>query len=152
MLSREQAARDPRRNVVTRALGSGTVVAPDILESDAAPGDTLLLCSDGLNTMLDDERILALVEACADDVDLAGERLVEAANAAGGEDNISVVVVRFADEDDVTAPTGPVSSGDVLPEPRSVPEAEGAPSPAPAGGDDDVRDAEDADTMEQNER
>ncbi|MEN6525478.1 MAG: PP2C family serine/threonine-protein phosphatase, partial [Candidatus Polarisedimenticolia bacterium] len=59
MLSREQAARDPRRNVVTRALGSGTVVAPDILESDAAPGDTLLLCSDGLNTMLDDERILA---------------------------------------------------------------------------------------------
>ena len=152
MLSREQAARDPRRNVVTRALGSGTVVAPDILESDAAPGDTLLLCSDGLNTMLDDERILALVEACADDVDLAGERLVEAANAAGGEDNISVVVVRFADEDDVTAPTGPVSSGDAVPEPPSAPEAEGAPSPAPAGGDDDVRDAEDADTMEQNER
>lgn len=95
MLSREQAARDPRRNVVTRALGSGTVVAPDIVEGIALPGDLLVLCSDGLNTMLDDRAICEVIERAGSDLERAARDLVEAANAAGGEDNVTVVVLGF---------------------------------------------------------
>lgn len=98
MLSREQAARDPRRNVVTRALGSGAGVAPDIFEGEAAPGDVLVLCSDGLNTMLDDQRILSVLRG-AGSIERGSAELVAAANAAGGEDNVTVVVVSF-DADD----------------------------------------------------
>lgn len=94
MLSREQAARDPRRNVVTRALGSSGMVMPDILEQDMNPGDLLLLCSDGLNTMVPDEKILEAL-AGATDLEACGQALVQAANAAGGEDNITVVLARW---------------------------------------------------------
>jgi len=94
MLSREQAARDPRRNVVTRALGSGAIVVPEIHEHPFDPEDILLLCSDGLNTMLADDRILAVVRDSNGSLDQVCEGLIAAANAAGGEDNISVVLVR----------------------------------------------------------
>ncbi len=96
MISREQAARDPRRNVVTRALGSGTVVTPDIVEEEAGPGDLIVLCSDGLNTMLDDPAILELARSRGDDAEGLCAALVEAANDAGGEDNVTVIVLSFA--------------------------------------------------------
>ncbi len=96
MLSKEQAARDPRRNVVTRALGSGPSVVPDVIQQQLEPGDTLLLCSDGLNSMIADELILSTVEAHRDQLDQCCARLVEAANAAGGEDNVTVVAIAFA--------------------------------------------------------
>lgn len=107
MLSREQAARDPRRNVVTRALGSGTVVVPDIQHEALQPGDLLLLCSDGLNTMLVDKRILDLLQAPPQEIETACDRLIEAANEAGGEDNVTVVLIR-ADLVEEGAPTRPV--------------------------------------------
>lgn len=94
VMSREQAAHDPRRNVVTRALGSGGVVQPDIHEERVAAGDLLLLCSDGLNTMLPDEKILEIL-GDATDLEACSQALVQAANAAGGEDNITVVLARF---------------------------------------------------------
>jgi protein phosphatase len=93
MLTREQASRDPRRNVVTRALGSDPAVAPDVIEEPCEPGDVLLLCSDGLNTMLPDDRILQAV-ADGGDLEAACRRLVADANESGGEDNITVVLVR----------------------------------------------------------
>ncbi|MFN7965464.1 MAG: Stp1/IreP family PP2C-type Ser/Thr phosphatase [Acidobacteriota bacterium] len=99
MLSREQAARDPRRNVVTRALGSGTVVVPDIQQELLQPGDLVLLCSDGLNTMLGDKRISDLLAAPAGDLQSVCERLVAAANEAGGEDNITVVVLQASGDE-----------------------------------------------------
>lgn len=99
MLSREQAARDPRRNVVTRALGSGTVVVPDIQQELLQPGDLVLLCSDGLNTMLGDKRISDLLAAPAGDLQGVCERLVAAANEAGGEDNITVVVLQASGDE-----------------------------------------------------
>ena len=92
MLSREQAARDPRRNVVTRALGSGSAVAPDIQDGVLESGDVLLLCSDGLNTMVEDERILQIVREGVSDLDEAAGALVDAANESGGEDNVTVVL------------------------------------------------------------
>jgi serine/threonine protein phosphatase PrpC len=97
MLSREQAARDPRRNVVTRALGSGTVVAPDILEGRARHGDVVILCSDGLNTMLDDHQILEVATGASGDIGRICTGLVDTANQAGGEDNITVIVLGFED-------------------------------------------------------
>ena len=116
MLSREQAARDPRRNVVTRALGSSQVVVPDIVEVPLSPGDVVLLCSDGLNTMIDDGEILALVRAAGGDPETATDRLVDAANAAGGEDNVSVVVVACQGDPDAeaarrTAPNAAIDPG-----------------------------------------
>lgn len=98
MLSREQAARDPRRNVVTRALGSGTVVVPDIQQELLQAGDLVLLCSDGLNTMLGDRTIHQLLSEPADGLDSLCSRLIAAANEAGGEDNVTVIVARVADE------------------------------------------------------
>ncbi|MBP7146096.1 MAG: Stp1/IreP family PP2C-type Ser/Thr phosphatase [Acidobacteria bacterium] len=97
MLSREQAARDPRRNVVTRALGSGAVVVPEIQEQRVQAGDLLLLCSDGLTTMLGDERILSIVRA-APDLETGCEQLVAAANDAGGEDNVTIILARLTPE------------------------------------------------------
>lgn len=91
MLSREEAARDPRRNVVTRALGSGVSVAPDIIPQKIRPDDLLLFCSDGLNTMLTDQAILDVVLANDGDPERCCEALIEEANEAGGEDNITVV-------------------------------------------------------------
>ncbi len=114
MLSREQAARDPRRNVVTRALGSATVVAPDIIEGKAREGDVLILCSDGLNTMLGDERILEIVHGAARDPERTATDLVEAANTAGGEDNITVVVLGF-DEPGAVPPAGDGESSRTTP-------------------------------------
>jgi len=110
MLSREQAARDPRRNVVTRALGSGPSVAADVVEEVAQPGDLILLCSDGLNSMLDDQTILATARAAEQDLDDGCRRLVAAANAAGGEDNVTVILVQPAGSRvDTTTPTQPVT-------------------------------------------
>ncbi len=112
MLSREEAARDPRRNVVTRALGSGAPVAPDIFQDRWHEGDRLLLCSDGLNTMVGDDEILRLVRQAEDDLDRAVDSLIAAAIAGGGEDNVTVVLgamlpveVDDHEETGVTAPT-----------------------------------------------
>lgn len=93
MLTREQASRDPRRNVVTRALGSDPAVSPDVIEESFEPGDLLLLCSDGLNTMIPDEKILKAIQDGASLED-ACHSLVEEANASGGEDNVTVVLIR----------------------------------------------------------
>lgn len=127
MLSREQAARDPRRNVVTRALGSGAMVIPEIHEYRVEPGDLLLLCSDGLNTMLADERILEVVRGTAGSLDSVCAGLVAAANEAGGEDNISVVAVRWQgdDRESIAAEpsSGPASEGS-LPGSETEPTAE----------------------------
>jgi protein phosphatase len=107
MLSREQAARDPRRNVVTRALGSGTVVVPDIQQELLQAGDLVLLCSDGLNTMLGDKRISDLLAAPSENLEEICKRLVAAANEAGGEDNITVVVLQAGVEDGEAEATRP---------------------------------------------
>ncbi len=76
------------KNLVTRALGR------DVQEQDSTPGEIYLLCSDGLNDMVDDEDIhLTLSKYSANLVEAAGE-LVRLANEKGGKDNISVVLVR----------------------------------------------------------
>lgn len=92
-ISRQEAQRSPLKNVITRALGTQSAVTPDIFELDALPGDLFLLCSDGLTRELSDPMLesllkldLPLRELCA--------RLVNAANEAGGHDNITCLLVR----------------------------------------------------------
>ena len=90
----EEAAENTPKNLVTRALGMEEQVDVDVQEQDSTPGEIYLLCSDGLNDMVDDEDIhLTLSKYGAHLVEAAGE-LVRLANEKGGKDNISVVLVR----------------------------------------------------------
>ena len=84
------------RNIVTRALGSRTDVAMDLLVEEVQPGDVFLLCSDGLNTMLSDDEIRSHLARNAGKPENACRALVAAANERGGEDNVTVVVVEMA--------------------------------------------------------
>ncbi|MDE0661715.1 MAG: protein phosphatase 2C domain-containing protein [Gammaproteobacteria bacterium] len=93
VMSVEQARLDPERHVVTRAIGAERTLRPEIRELDILPRDLLLLCSDGLTEHLDDAEIahhLATVE----DLGEGADRLVDAANDAGGSDNVTVVLIR----------------------------------------------------------
>lgn len=92
-----EALRSPLRNVITRALGTQSHVTPDVFELAAEPGDLFLLCSDGLTRELPDLQIEALLSeglpTISPLVNLC-RRLVEAANQAGGADNITCLLVR----------------------------------------------------------
>lgn len=89
-----QAARSPLRNVITRAVGTQPHVTPDLMQLDAEPGDLFLLCSDGLTRELADNRIefILKVESPLEDT---CAHLIQAANKAGGNDNITCVLVRI---------------------------------------------------------
>lgn len=91
------------RNVITRAIGGAPNVVPDVDLVDLAPGDALLLCSDGLSTMLTDAQI-ARILAAAPSGQEAADRLVAAANLQGGADNITVIVLRYGPFEPVALP------------------------------------------------
>ena len=94
-LDGDEAARHPRRNELIRSVGCLPEVEPDLAELDLAPGDRLLLCTDGLCGAVEADSIAAgLGEATPD---LAARTLVDLANASGGEDNVTVQVVRVPD-------------------------------------------------------
>ena len=85
----------PNKNIITRALGTDTSVRPDCFEIEVQEGDVLLLCSDGLSNMLEDNQIENIVRANGENLRQAGECLVKQANDAGGKDNISVILIRL---------------------------------------------------------
>ncbi len=93
-LQKEDMRTHPNKNIITRALGTYKAVQADCFEVDVKPGDVLLLCSDGLTNMLDDELIEGTIRQYGDQIHDAGQRLVELANEAGGKDNISVVLIQ----------------------------------------------------------
>jgi protein phosphatase len=93
VLSEEEASRHPFRNVITRALGGSEPVPVDAVATSLEEGDMVLLCTDGLNGMVSDSDILGLVQTAGDDLEGAVTRLVAAANTAGGEDNVTVVLL-----------------------------------------------------------
>jgi protein phosphatase len=95
IISAEQARSHPLRNVVTRALGGKPDLAVDIQVQKMESGDVLLLCSDGLTTMLGDEDIVEIIDGAVGDVEKAAKALVAEANARGGEDNITVLLLKF---------------------------------------------------------
>lgn len=93
-LQRKDARSHPDRNVITRAIGVRTPVRIDFFDIKLEEGDKILLCSDGLTNMVEDEEILHIVKKCSSPKE-AAQRLITEANKNGGKDNISVVLAEF---------------------------------------------------------
>ena len=97
LLDARAALRHPRRNVVTRSLGTQPPPVPDVELRDPVPGERFVVCSDGLTNELSDAEI-GLLLAEAGDPQQAAEQLVERAVRAGGRDNVTVIVVQLDEE------------------------------------------------------
>jgi protein phosphatase len=93
LITPEQAAFSSNKNLVTRAVGVEDSVLLETHQHDVLPGDVFLMCSDGLSDMLDDASI-AQVLLAHDSLETRGRALIDAANDAGGKDNISVILAR----------------------------------------------------------
>jgi len=91
-LDRENARNHPDKNIITRAVGANDTVEPDFFTVALSEGDMVLMCSDGLTNMLEDEEIRMRLSGARDIVEKTLE-LVEAANENGGKDNISVILM-----------------------------------------------------------
>lgn len=98
MLDRDSARVSQNRSLVTRALGTGYDATPEVNDFDVIPDDVILLCSDGLNDMVDDADIELTLAELGCNLDLTAEVLVELANDNGGQDNISVLLARVEGE------------------------------------------------------
>lgn len=96
-LTPEEIEHFPHKNVIVRALGMKETVQVDVNRLDPKPNDYYLLCSDGLSSMIGDDRILENILS-ARDLESACENLIGSANAAGGTDNITVALIQFVSE------------------------------------------------------
>ena len=104
MITREAAKLSQNKNLVTRALGIDAEVDTEVHVYETRPGDTYLLCSDGLSDMVGDDDMKLTLTSLQANLQLAAEQLVQQANDNGGRDNISVILVRV--KDDYAAPKG----------------------------------------------
>lgn len=97
-MDKEAAREHPDKNIITRAVGAAKEVEIDFFEEDLKPEDEVLMCSDGLTNMIEDEDIRRIIKGQRDIAEKA-EKLVETANHNGGRDNITVVVIEpFSNE------------------------------------------------------
>lgn len=97
-LTEEEAKHHPDKNIITCAMGVKDKVEPDFFEYRLKGGDTILMCSDGLTNMVDDDEIFQIVKSARDIVE-AVETLIQRANENGGSDNIGIVLAQpYADE------------------------------------------------------
>lgn len=97
-LTEEEAKHHPDKNIITRAIGVKKRVEPDFFEYRLKGGDIILMCSDGLTNMVDDDEIFQIVKSSRDIVE-AVENLIQRANENGGADNIGVILAEpYADE------------------------------------------------------
>ena len=126
-LTPEQAESHPQRNLVTRALGVDPEVEVDLYTLEVIPGDRVVICSDGLTTMVRERDIERLARSEADP-QRAADLLVDAANRAGGEDNTSVVIV---DVVEVGAVPTAVPEPPALPDPATTTAHRAPMQPAP---------------------
>jgi len=94
LMTPEEARNSLNRNLVTRALGIDPLVEVDVREQPFEDGDIYLLCSDGLNDVLLDEEIAAILARHPDNLEAATQQLIAEVNARGGPDNVSIVLVR----------------------------------------------------------
>ncbi len=92
-LDRDEARVHPNKNIITRALGANANVEPDFFEVHLEEGDTVLMCSDGLTNMLEDEMIEKIIRD-NDDPQSAADTLVKCANQNGGKDNIAIIIIK----------------------------------------------------------
>ncbi len=137
-LTEEEALDHPQRSIITRALGPEPIVEVDTFTYPVRPGDIFLLCSDGLTSMIS-EQLIAEVLAQSTSLPAAAQRLIDEANAAGGRDNITVVLFRAEEIGDdprasgleqptMIAPPGAAENGYALGESIPAPVAR-APGP-----------------------
>ncbi len=113
-ITEEQAAVHPQRSIITRALGPEPEIDVDLYTLEVEAGDRILVCSDGLTTMVDEPGVEQALRDGAEPQATA-ERLVDAALAAGGTDNVTVVVIdvrELGDGNEVDAPADTATSGD----------------------------------------
>ncbi|HET9242533.1 MAG TPA: Stp1/IreP family PP2C-type Ser/Thr phosphatase [Gaiella sp.] len=103
-LTEDEAAVHPHRSVITRALGTEADVDVDTSTVELEPGDLVLICSDGLSAMVRDEEIVRVLETTGGDPHDAAEALVAAANTAGGEDNVTVVLFELVEGEPMPRP------------------------------------------------
>jgi serine/threonine protein phosphatase PrpC len=96
ILNSDDVEHHPLRNVITKAVGARDAIDLDVLAHDLQPGDLVMLCSDGLHSMVSDQEIGRILQSSLDSLEEASARLVEAANEAGGRDNVTVVLLRRA--------------------------------------------------------
>jgi len=131
ILTPEEAERHPQRSAITRALGTEPTVEVDAFTVEAEPGDVFLLCSDGLSTMVANEEMASAIEAAERDPQRAAVALVAAANARGGEDNVTVVLFELLESDEHAHAADPSDEtpADVS-EPTPTPEEGEEPPPA----------------------
>ena len=127
VLTPEEAERHPQRSAITRAVGTERAIEADVFSLPGEAGDLFLLCSDGLTDMLSEAEIADVLVAAERDPEAAARALVDAANAHGGEDNITVVLFELAEG----APEEAAASDD-----RTGGEVSSAETDEPAG---DVR-------------
>jgi len=93
-ITEDDARMHPHRHVLTRAVGVRAGTEPDLAELTPVPGDVFAMCSDGLTNHLRDEEIAEALSV-TDDLEAATDGLIETANERGGEDNTTVVLVRY---------------------------------------------------------
>jgi protein phosphatase len=128
-LSPEEAQHHPQRAIITRALGVDAQVEVDVYRVELEPGDRLLICSDGLTNMLSDDTI-ALALRRHPDPQQAADTLVDMANQAGGDDNITVVVLdALADGEPPDAGAEPRAAAPPEPVEAAPPPEDAAPAP-----------------------
>jgi serine/threonine protein phosphatase PrpC len=161
-LTEEQAEQHPQRSVITRALGPEADVQVDVDIFPAKAGDLFLLCSDGLTSMVHEPKLRPLFED-TESLETLGKRLIDAANAAGGRDNITVILFRLEEvqgaEGEAPAASAAAASreddtseyetfeGDAVPAPR-----QGVTRPAGVSDDEVLRSSEVSDTIEDDYR
>lgn len=95
LISKEEARKHPQKNVITRAVGSESIVLIDTFETILKGDDIILICSDGLHTMVSEEKIIQILNVGGENM---AEKLINLANENGGKDNITVITVKISDE------------------------------------------------------
>jgi protein phosphatase len=98
MITEEEARTHRWKNVITRALGNKTTIEVDLQTTKLEDGDLLIICTDGLSGLVSDQVIFETLSAQQDNLEQAAHDLVAQANAAGGHDNITVVLVQYRAE------------------------------------------------------
>jgi PPM family protein phosphatase len=94
ILTAEEIERHPLRPVITRAIGAKELIDAEIVEVPFQRGDLALLCSDGLHSMIGDEVIKKILTPSPESLEVAASQLIDAANEAGGKDNVTVILLR----------------------------------------------------------
>ncbi len=98
LITPEQARHSQNKNLVTRAVGIDPEVQAEIHDHAVLPGDVFLLCSDGLNDMVEDDEIAMTLGALSANLELCATQLIQMANDNGGRDNVSVILVKVKGE------------------------------------------------------